>query len=62
LAVSDRFVGQVEELGAAAAHLDGNVPQGGTAKGQAGRLAVLWTTEIFHFARRELLKLLHRHL
>ena len=57
----NRFVGEIQELGAAAAHLDGDVAQSGSVEFQAGRLAMIRTADRFQFTSRVLLKFLYRH-
>jgi hypothetical protein len=56
LAVSDGFIGKIQELSTAATHLDGHVAQGCPAELQLGGLAVPGAAKIFHLAGRVLLK------
>src|SRR5512142_600734 len=59
--VGDSFVGDVQELRAAAAHLDGDVAQGRALEFETGRLAMIRTADRFQFSRRMLLKFLYGH-
>jgi hypothetical protein len=54
--VSDSFIGQVQELGAAAGHLNGDVAECGSAEFQPGGLAMPGAAKIFHLARSILLE------
>jgi len=59
LAVSDGFIGEIQELGTAAAHLDIHVAQGCPGEFHFRWLAMLRAAKIFHLARRILLEFLY---
>jgi len=61
LPIGDRFVGKLQELGAAAAHLDGDVAQRGASELESRRLAVIRAADCFQLARGFFLKLLYGH-
>jgi hypothetical protein len=61
-AIGDGPIGQIQQFVAAAAHLDGDVAQGGSPEFQARGLAVIRATHRFEFPNRVLLELLDRHL
>jgi len=49
LPFGNRSIGEFQELGAAAAHLDGDVAQGGAAELEARGLAMIRTAHIAQF-------------
>jgi hypothetical protein len=61
LPIRNRAVSELEELGAAAAHLDGNVAKSGAAELNARGLAVIRTTDRFQLACGVLLEFLYGH-
>lgn len=61
LAPGDSFVRKIQELGAAAAHLDGDVAQGSALELQTGRLTMIRTADRFQLAGGVLFKFLYRH-
>jgi hypothetical protein len=62
LPAGDRAIRELQELGAAAAHLDGDVAQAGSAEFQPRGLAMIGTADRFQFAGGVPLKFLYRHL
>jgi hypothetical protein len=56
--IGDSFVGKIEELGTAAAHLDGDIAQGRPAILQPRRLAMIRTADRLQFSRGTLLEFL----
>jgi hypothetical protein len=58
LPVGDSFVRDFEELRAAAAHLDGDIAQGGALELETGRLPVIRTSHGLEFAGRILFEFL----
>ena len=61
LPVGDGAIGKVQELGAAAAHLDGDVAESGAVELEARRLAMIRTADRLQFTGGAFLKLLDRH-
>ena len=61
LPVGDNFVRKIQELGAAAAHLDGDVAQGSALELETGRLSMIRTADHFQLARGVRFKFLYRH-
>jgi hypothetical protein len=61
LPVGDSLVGKIQKFRAAAAHLDGDVAQGGSLEFETGRLAMIRTPDGFQFAGGVLFKFLYRH-
>ncbi len=59
LPVCDGLVGEIQELGATPAHLDGDVAQSGSVKFQTGRLAMIRAADRLQFSRCALLKFLY---
>jgi hypothetical protein len=56
LPFGNRSIGEFQELGAAAAHLDGDVAQRGTAELESRGLAMIRTADRFQLTGRVLLK------
>jgi len=59
LALGDSFIGDVQELCAAAAHLDGDVAQSGALKLETGRLSMIRAADRFELPGRIGLKFLY---
>jgi hypothetical protein len=59
LPIGDSFVGEFQELGAAAAHLDGDVAQSGALELETRWLSMIRAADRLQFLRGSLLKFLY---